>query len=62
MDDSSLLEILTMAFGGIGVFLLGMRLLSNGLQTLAGERLNRWTPPSRTTASSRSSPASASRR
>ena len=42
MDDSSLLEILTMAFGGIGVFLLGMRLLSNGLQTLAGERLNRW--------------------
>ena len=41
MDDS-LLEILTMAFGGIGVFLLGMRLLSNGLQTLAGERLNRW--------------------
>ena len=42
MDGSSLLSILTMAFGGLGVFLLGMRLLSNGLQTLAGERLNRW--------------------
>ncbi len=41
MDGSSLLAILTMAFGGVGVFLLGMRLLSNGLQTLAGERLNR---------------------
>ena len=42
MDGASLLSILTMAFGGVGVFLLGMRLLSNGLQTLAGERLNRW--------------------
>ena len=30
------------AMGGIGVFLLGMRFLSDGLQSLAGNRLQRW--------------------
>ncbi|MBQ7667392.1 MAG: Na/Pi cotransporter family protein [Kiritimatiellae bacterium] len=36
------LGIIGAAFGGIGVFLLGMRFLSDGLQALAGSRLNRW--------------------
>ena len=34
--------ILGAALGGVGVFLLGMRLMSEGLQALAGERLHRW--------------------
>ena len=34
--------ILEAALGGIGIFLLGMRFLSDGLQALAGARLNRW--------------------
>lgn len=34
--------ILEAAIGGIGIFLLGMRFLSDGLQALAGARLNRW--------------------
>ena len=37
-----LLLVLEAAFGGIGIFLLGMRFLSDGLQALAGARLNRW--------------------
>lgn len=36
------ISILQAAFGGIGIFLLGMRLMSDGLQSLAGERLNKW--------------------
>lgn len=35
-------SLLQSVLGGLGVFLLGMRFLSDGLQTLAGERLNRW--------------------
>jgi phosphate:Na+ symporter len=35
-------SILGAALGGVGVFLLGMRLMSEGLQALAGERLHRW--------------------
>ena len=37
-----LLHVLEAALGGIGIFLLGMRFLSDGLQALAGDRLNRW--------------------
>ena len=37
-----LLLVLEAALGGIGIFLLGMRFLSDGLQALAGARLNRW--------------------
>ena len=36
------LPILGSALGGIGIFLLGMRLMSEGLQALAGARLHRW--------------------
>lgn len=35
------MAILQGALGGIGIFLLGMRLLSDGLQAIAGERLNK---------------------
>ena len=34
--------VLEAALGGMGIFLLGMRFLSDGLQALAGARLNRW--------------------
>ena len=34
-------KILFMAVGGLGVFLLGMKYLSDGLQTIAGHRLRR---------------------
>ena len=37
-----LFNVLEAALGGIGIFLLGMRFLSDGLQALAGARLNRW--------------------
>ena len=37
-----LLLVLEAALGGIGIFLLGMRFLSDGLQAIAGARLNRW--------------------
>ena len=37
-----LVQVLEAALGGIGIFLLGMRFLSDGLQALAGARLNRW--------------------
>lgn len=36
------LKVVEAAFGGIGIFLLGMRFLSDGLQAMAGARLNRW--------------------
>ena len=36
------MAILGAALGGVGIFLLGMRLMSEGLQALAGERLHRW--------------------
>jgi phosphate:Na+ symporter len=39
---TSLLSILGAALGGVGIFLLGMRLMSEGLQALAGQRLHRW--------------------
>ena len=37
-----LLLVVEAALGGIGIFLLGMRFLSDGLQALAGARLHRW--------------------
>ncbi len=37
-----LLLVIEAALGGIGIFLLGMRFLSDGLQALAGARLHRW--------------------
>lgn len=39
---TSALSILGAALGGVGIFLLGMRMMSEGLQALAGERLHRW--------------------
>src|SRR5690606_33882467 len=42
MDNASLyLETLLAMVGGLGVFLLGMRKLSDGLQTVAGPRLKK---------------------
>jgi phosphate:Na+ symporter len=37
-----LLLVIEAALGGIGIFLLGMRFLSDGLQAIAGARLHRW--------------------
>ena len=37
-----LLLVVEAALGGIGIFLLGMRFLSDGLQAIAGTRLHRW--------------------
>ena len=37
-----LLLVVEAALGGIGIFLLGMRFLSDGLQAIAGARLHRW--------------------
>jgi phosphate:Na+ symporter len=42
MDLSQLLAIFASALGGVGIFLLGMRFMSEGLQALAGARLHRW--------------------
>ena len=39
---TSVLAILGAALGGVGIFLLGMRMMSDGLQALAGARLHRW--------------------
>ncbi|MBR4251903.1 MAG: Na/Pi cotransporter family protein [Kiritimatiellae bacterium] len=42
MDTSQLLSVFASALGGVGIFLLGMRMMSEGLQALAGKRLHRW--------------------
>ena len=42
MDTSQLLSVFASALGGVGIFLLGMKMMSEGLQALAGERLHRW--------------------
>ena len=42
MPPPQLLSIFASALGGVGIFLLGMRMMSEGLQALAGERLHRW--------------------
>ena len=39
---TTVLGILGAALGGVGIFLLGMRMMSEGLQALAGARLHRW--------------------
>ena len=39
---TEVISILGAALGGVGIFLLWMRLMSQGLQALAGERLHRW--------------------
>ncbi|KMQ52198.1 Sodium-dependent phosphate transporter [Chitinispirillum alkaliphilum] len=41
MDRSLLLSIAFSVIGGLGLFLLGMRYMSDGLQTIAGNRLRR---------------------
>ena len=41
MELPSAFDIASAALGGVGVFLLGMRLMSDGLQALAGQRLQR---------------------
>lgn len=35
-------EMTQTVLGGLGIFLLGMKLLSDGMQALAGSKLNRW--------------------
>ena len=42
VTDNSFLEMLKWLGGGIGIFLLGMRMMSDGFQSVAGARLNRW--------------------
>ena len=42
MAPNQILSILASALGGVGIFLLGMRFMSEGLQALAGARLHRW--------------------
>ena len=39
MDTQLTFSALSTAFGGVGVFLLGMRMMSDGLQAIAGRRL-----------------------
>lgn len=41
MDLSLFLTILFQVIGGLGIFLVGMRFMSDGLQAIAGERLRR---------------------
>jgi phosphate:Na+ symporter len=42
MDTTQWLSLFASALGGVGIFLLGMRMMSEGLQALAGRRLHRW--------------------
>ena len=42
VTDNSFVEMLKWLGGGIGIFLLGMRMMSDGFQSVAGPRLNRW--------------------
>ena len=42
VTDESFMDMLKLLGGGIGIFLLGMRMMSDGFQSVAGARLNRW--------------------
>jgi phosphate:Na+ symporter len=41
MDTGLLLKMLFQAVGGLGIFLLGMKYLSDGMQVIAGNRLRK---------------------
>jgi len=41
MDVQKIVEILFVVIGGLGVFLLGMKFMSEGMQAVAGERLRK---------------------
>lgn len=41
MDSSVMIEMICKVIGGLGIFLLGMRYMSDGLQTIAGPSLRR---------------------
>lgn len=42
VSDNHFVEMVKWLGGGIGIFLLGMRMMSDGFQSVAGARLNRW--------------------
>jgi len=42
LTDKNFVDMLMLLGGGIGIFLLGIRMMSDGFQTVAGARLNRW--------------------
>ncbi len=42
MDTAILIDILKQVAGGLGIFLIGMRFMSEGMQAVAGPRLSRW--------------------
>ena len=42
LTDSNFVEMLKLLGGGIGLFLLGIRMMSDGFQSVAGNRLSRW--------------------
>jgi len=42
VTGNQFLEMAKWLGGGIGIFLLGMRMMSDGFQSMAGARLNRW--------------------
>ena len=42
MDGDVIVTMLKSVVGGLGIFLLGMRLMSDGMQAIAGPRLSRW--------------------
>ena len=41
MHVEQLVEMLIQAIGGLGIFLLGMKYMSDGMQAIAGERLRK---------------------
>lgn len=41
MDGATIMEMVKGVVGGLGIFLLGMKLMSDGMQALAGPRLSR---------------------
>lgn len=41
MDYKLLFKIISEVIGGLGIFLLGMKYMSEGLQSISGERLRK---------------------
>ena len=41
MDVGQIIEVVSMVIGGLGVFLLGMKFMSEGLQAVSGDRLRK---------------------
>lgn len=42
MDSEMIIGMAKSVVGGLGIFLLGMKFMSEGMQAIAGPRLNRW--------------------